>query len=163
MWEDAGRSWKAGELRLKSTEDLHKLWYVCVREKNLVLADELALEHDPTHVRKAGKIRRVEKLQQTMSRILHVIAEREHIRKHYRAQLEQDYVDRKRAELADAVASQPEPLPEITREMLRSKYEALRKGRDNVEYLERICTCGGTQGGGRRRHGRGLRAARSAP
>lgn len=57
------------------------MWYVCVREKNLVLADELAQEHDPTYIRKSGKIRRVEKLQQTMSRILHVIAERDRIRK----------------------------------------------------------------------------------
>jgi hypothetical protein len=78
-----------------------------VREKNLVLADELALEHDPTYVRKGGKIRRVEKLQQTMSRILHVIGEREQIRRQYRTQLEEEYVQQKRAELAAAVATQP--------------------------------------------------------
>lgn len=47
-----------------------------MREKNLVLADELAQEHDVAYVRKGGKIRRVEKLQQTMSRILHIIQER---------------------------------------------------------------------------------------
>jgi len=30
-------------------------------------------------------------------------------------------------------------LPEITFEMLRAKYHALRRGVDNVSYLERIC------------------------
>lgn len=117
-----------------------------MREKNLVLADELAMEHDPTYVRKGGKIRRVEKLQQTMSRILHVIGEREQIKKQYRAQLEQEYVEKKRAELEAAVAKEPQPLPEITREMLKAKYEALRKGKDNVEYLEKICKDGSIQG-----------------
>jgi hypothetical protein len=60
-------------LRLKSTEDLQKLWYVCVREKNLVLADEMAMEYDPSYIRKGGRIRRVEKIQLTMRRILFVI------------------------------------------------------------------------------------------
>jgi hypothetical protein len=35
-----------GRLRLKSNDDLHKLWFVCVRDKNLVLADELAIEQN---------------------------------------------------------------------------------------------------------------------
>jgi hypothetical protein len=89
-------------------------------------------------VRKGGKIRRVEKLEQTMSRILHVIHEREQIKKQYRQQLESEYIQQKRAELENAISDQPD-FPEITREMLRSKYEALRKGKDNVEYLEKIC------------------------
>ena len=106
--------------------------------KNLVLADELAMEQNASYVRKAGKIRRIEKLEQTMSRILHVIAEREKIRKDYRAQLEQEYIDKKRAELAVAVSKGPAETPKITQEMLRAKYEALRKGKDNIEYLEHI-------------------------
>lgn len=49
MWTPAemekhGRGWKVEELRRKSWEDLHALWWTCCRERNMLATSKAELE-----------------------------------------------------------------------------------------------------------------------
>lgn len=63
----------ARELRLKSFEDLHALWYVLLKEKNMLQTEKYVHKANRTKMRnkdRLGKVRRA------MSRIKHVLSER---------------------------------------------------------------------------------------
>lgn len=71
---ETGRRWRAGELRAKSNEDLHKLWYVLLKERNMLLT----LRHE---AKRQGvpmpSPTRLHKVQKSMAAIKAVIGERE--------------------------------------------------------------------------------------
>ncbi|KAF8928183.1 54S ribosomal protein L4 mitochondrial [Haplosporangium bisporale] len=74
-----GRAWRASELRVKSFDDLHKLWYVLLKERNErnVLAAQKE-EARRFHISKqyfSNKGRQV-KCQKSMARIKFVLNER---------------------------------------------------------------------------------------
>lgn len=96
--QTTGRAWRAIELRLKSNEDLHRLWYVCLKEKNLLLADKAL--HD-RHNREFKAKNRLIKLELTMKRIRTVTKERQIVRDNYRKQLEEEYVEKKKKEMEE--------------------------------------------------------------
>ena len=93
------RAWRANELRLKATEELHKLWYVLLKEKNAIISDI------QLHYRVRGNKPRQSKLmkvRQSMARLLTVLNERKNLREEYRRKLEDEYIDMKRkAELEE--------------------------------------------------------------
>ncbi|KAF9923534.1 54S ribosomal protein L4 mitochondrial [Linnemannia zychae] len=71
-----GRAWRASELRLKSFDDLHKLWYVLLKERNLLAAQKE--EARRFHISKqffSNKGRQL-KCQKSMARIKFVLNER---------------------------------------------------------------------------------------
>ncbi|KAF2359586.1 Ribosomal protein L47 mitochondrial [Trinorchestia longiramus] len=68
-----GRAWRIGELRIKSNEDLHKLWYVLLKEQNMLLALEYACKQDH-HV--FPNPERLDKVSDSMKNIEAVVRER---------------------------------------------------------------------------------------
>lgn len=73
-----GRAWKAAELRLKSWDDLHRLWYVSLKERNLLETRMLWLgTADPVRAAEREEFsKRRKEVKLTMNRIKQVLAER---------------------------------------------------------------------------------------
>ncbi|KAH3685360.1 hypothetical protein WICPIJ_003645 [Wickerhamomyces pijperi] len=75
--DTVGRPWSIPELRRKNFNDLHSIWYACLRERNSlarevqVLSAE-AIQPDRNFMEQSDKIR------ETMWRIRHVLSERYH-------------------------------------------------------------------------------------
>jgi large subunit ribosomal protein L47 len=71
--ESAGRSWVINELRIKSFQDLQKLWFVLYKERNRLLTARLLAKsmggrmHHPERLRKTQK---------SMAKIMQVVHER---------------------------------------------------------------------------------------
>ncbi|KAG9070195.1 54S ribosomal protein L4 mitochondrial [Linnemannia hyalina] len=71
-----GRAWRASELRVKSFDDLHKLWYVLLKERNVLAVQKE--EARRFHISKqyfSNKGRQI-KCQKSMARIKFVLNER---------------------------------------------------------------------------------------
>ena len=68
-----GRSWSAAELRLKSNEDLQKLWYVLLKERNMLMTEHAAAKSQGARMRDPVRRRLVRK---SMARIKVVLGER---------------------------------------------------------------------------------------
>merc|ERR1712178_236463 len=69
-----GRPWKLDELRLKSNADLHKLWYVLLKERNMILTME---EEYKRLLELMPSPERLEKVEESMENIMEVVAERD--------------------------------------------------------------------------------------
>ena len=69
----AGRAWHAAELRGKSFEDLHGLWFVCLKERNLLLTERL---YSRQLLQSAPAGNRLDKVKRTMGGIRVVLSER---------------------------------------------------------------------------------------
>jgi ribosomal protein L29 len=92
-----GRAWRAEELRLKGHDDLHKLWFVLLQEKNKLKSDQLMsiqLKQRFYGMENFYKVRK------SMARLLTVVNERKKLRSEYRRVLEDEYIQAKKAEEA---------------------------------------------------------------
>ena len=69
----AGRAWEAAELRRKSFDDLHKLWYVLYKERNVLLTESARARRNTMRLKNPQRKTAVQK---SMARIKQVLAER---------------------------------------------------------------------------------------
>lgn len=69
----SGRSWKLEELRIKSNSDLHKLWFVLLKEHNMLLTMEQAAK-DAVELFPSPE--RIDKVQESMRNVEEVVRER---------------------------------------------------------------------------------------
>ncbi|KAK4181898.1 mitochondrial 39-S ribosomal protein L47 (MRP-L47)-domain-containing protein [Triangularia setosa] len=71
-----GRAWMVEELRSKSWEDLHKLWWVCVKERNRIATGAWERERGKMGFGKSEAQGRDREVRVTMRGIKHVLTER---------------------------------------------------------------------------------------
>ena len=68
-----GRSWTVQELRRKSFDDLHKLWLVLYKERNMVQTELVLCRRNQVTLPQPNRLR---KIQKSMGAIRHVLGER---------------------------------------------------------------------------------------
>ncbi|PIA92510.1 54S ribosomal protein L4, mitochondrial [Cercospora beticola] len=71
-----GRSWDMRELRHKDWDDLHRLWWVCIKEKNRLLTYKLERERVKNLFGQYESDQREDEIKKTMKRIKQVLTER---------------------------------------------------------------------------------------
>lgn len=75
-----GRSWTAADLRRKSFDDLHKLWYVLYKERNLLLSERERARRNSRPIPPKEEFRYI-KVKKSMGAIKFVLSERSKIHK----------------------------------------------------------------------------------
>ena len=70
-----GSEWKAEQLRAKSWDDLHKLWFVLLKERNMLKSEQLMWK---ARRQPMPTPRRITKVRKSMNRIKQVLSQRAH-------------------------------------------------------------------------------------
>ncbi|KAJ6264268.1 54S ribosomal protein L4 [Drechslerella dactyloides] len=71
-----GRAWSVEELRHKSWEDLHKLWWVCAKERNIMATQQLERERMKPGYGESEAYSRDRLVRNTQRAIKHALTER---------------------------------------------------------------------------------------
>eukprot|EP00013_Stygamoeba_regulata_P005410 CAMPEP_0177634474 /NCGR_PEP_ID=MMETSP0447-20121125/3387_1 /TAXON_ID=0 /ORGANISM="Stygamoeba regulata, Strain BSH-02190019" /LENGTH=131 /DNA_ID=CAMNT_0019136197 /DNA_START=53 /DNA_END=448 /DNA_ORIENTATION=+ len=88
----SGRAWTASQLRQKSFADLHGLWFVLLKERNMLLTEF----HRHTLPERSGGYKdkfRMVKVKKSMARLKTVVAERTAIHKQLKAHVPKEATD----------------------------------------------------------------------
>lgn len=74
-----GRAWRTNELRLKSYDDLHRLWFVLLRERNVLLTEKEWCRSNNRHWLRGES--NLYKVKRSMARLKGVVGERIRVHK----------------------------------------------------------------------------------
>ncbi|RKP11122.1 mitochondrial 39-S ribosomal protein L47 (MRP-L47)-domain-containing protein [Thamnocephalis sphaerospora] len=101
-----GRAWRASELRQKSFDDLHKLWYVLLKERNVLASQREEARRFSITSQFFSNYSREIKCRKSMARIKSVLSERQiayerAVKRHRREQ----YVERRNKMYAEIAAA----------------------------------------------------------
>lgn len=69
-----GRAWRVSELRLKSFDDLHKLWFIMLKERNVLLTERAWCKTNGRHWTNGAS--NMYKIKTSMGRVKCVVGER---------------------------------------------------------------------------------------
>jgi len=69
-----GRSWRTSELRLKSYDDLHRLWFILLKERNILLTEKAWCKTNARHWVNGQS--NLYKVKRSMARVKGVVGER---------------------------------------------------------------------------------------
>jgi large subunit ribosomal protein L47 len=89
-----GRAWTAADLRRKSFDDIHKLWFVLYKERNLLLSERERTRRNNRPVL-AKEEDRYTKVKRSMGAIKFVLKERSKIKKMLEAEGVEELADTK--------------------------------------------------------------------
>jgi len=104
----AGRPWSASELRLKAFSDLHKLWFVLLKEKNMLLTERAASRGaQPIGSVKFINPKRLKKVRLSMARIKVVLGERQRVYAEARKKVTDLYTRTKYSQALEANRASP--------------------------------------------------------
>ncbi|XP_049848678.1 uncharacterized protein LOC126316435 [Schistocerca gregaria] len=114
----SGRAWRMSELRLKSFSDLHKLWFVLLKERNMLLTERLRSRSIRTE--RFRYPMRLKKTRLSMARIKVVLAERSKVYTEAKHQVLMMYQQQKKKLLQEK------------REQLIKQFEALEARKEGM-------------------------------
>lgn len=100
LMHSIGRAWSASELRLKSFSDLHKLWFVLIKEKNMLLTEREL--HRVSHGQyRFSKPVRLKKVKKSLARIKFVLAERKRVYDASKQKIKDMYIEGRRQQIIE--------------------------------------------------------------
>ncbi len=88
-----GRSWRVNDLRIKSDSDIHKLWYVLLKEKLALQSEEYKLAQNTQISKKITTD--LNKVKTSMRRVKSIVTERELLRNDFMMFMEFYYIRKK--------------------------------------------------------------------